>query len=304
MFHTKFCDVEFSNPLVLASGILGVTGKTLAQVAQKGAGGVTTKSLWMKRHKGHKNPVIIADDSYMLNAVGLPDAGIEKSREEIKIFRQESDVPLIANIVAGSIKEFSEITQLAVELSPDIIEVNISCPNVQKEFPDLFSGSYSFAERITKTVKQHSKNIPVSIKLSPNVANIADVAKACEENGADAITAINTLGPGMRIQPELRTPILKNTVGGVSGPALFPISLRCVWDIFSAVNIPIIGLGGVTTGRDAIEMFLAGATLIGVGTALHFRGEDAFHLIKEEMESFCKKEGIKDISEIIGKAHK
>ncbi len=301
--QTTFCGISFENPLVLASGILGVTGETMADVVNRGAGGVTTKSWWVTKHEGHKNPVIIANDSYLMNAVGLPDAGIEKSREEITEYRKHTNAPIIANIVAGSVEDFTKITQKATQLHPDIIEVNISCPNVKKEFGNLFSGSCHFAEQMTKSVKNHAGDIPVSIKLSPNVANIADVARACEANGADAITAINTVGPGLRINPELRTPILHNTFGGVSGPAILPIALRCVWDIYEAVKIPIIGTGGITTGRDAIEMLLAGGTLLGVGTALHFRGKDAFSLISQEMEEFCQAEGVKHISELIGAAH-
>lgn len=303
VLNTTFCGVEFQNPLVLASGVLGVTGGTMADVVEKGAGGVTSKSWWVRKHEGHANPVIIVDEHAMLNAVGLPDAGIEKSREEIREFRKVCNAPFIANIVAGSVEDFEEITQKAVELNPDILEVNISCPNVKEEFGDLFSGGCMFAEKMTQAVKKHAGEIPVSVKLSPNVANIAEVAKACETNGANAITAINTVGPGMRIHPEMRKPILKNKTGGVSGPAILPIALRCVWDIYEAVQIPIIATGGITTGRDAIEMLLAGGTLLGVGSAVHFRGEDAFDIIAKEMEEFCEKEGVKNIAELIGGAH-
>lgn len=275
----------------------------MAEAVNTGAGGATTKSLWVRGHKGHTNPVIIADDHAMLNAVGLPDGGIQKAREEVKDYRASCDAPLIANIVAGSTKDFAQITELAVELEPDVIEVNISCPNVAEEFGDLFSSGVESAAKMTKIVKQYSRGIPVTMKLSPNVPNIANVAKACEGEGADAITAINTLGPGMRINPELRQPILKNRKGGVSGPAILPIAIRCVWDIYEAVNIPIIGTGGITTGRDAIEMILAGATLCGVGSAVHFRGKEAFGLIQKEIEEFCQKEGITDLEEIRGKAH-
>ncbi|QQS58862.1 dihydroorotate dehydrogenase [Candidatus Peregrinibacteria bacterium] len=304
ILSSQFCGVSFENPFVLASGYLGVTGAGMADVVFRGAGGVTTKSWWEKAHKGHANPVIIANEHAILNAVGLPDAGIEKSREEIAEYRKRTKAPIIVSIVAPSPEEYGEITKLAAELSPDILEVNISCPNVKEEFCDLFSGNTRLAEVITKSVKKESKNIPVSIKLSPNVPNIAEVARACEANGADAITAINTVGPGMRIDPELRTPILKNKTGGVSGPAIFPIALRCVWDIFQAVDIPIVGTGGICSGRDVAEMMLAGATLCGIGSALHYRGTDAFRLLSEELEEFCQKEGVKNVSELIGGAHR
>lgn len=276
----------------------------MAEVVQKGAGGVTSKSWWVSRHEGHKNPVLIANENYMLNAVGLPDAGIEKSRQEITEFRSHCNAPFIANIVAGSVEDFSRITEVVVPLKPDVIEVNISCPNVKKEFGNLFLGSCGLAEEMTKAVKKYSQEIPVSVKLSPNVSNIADVAKACEQSGANAITAINTVGPGMRIEPRLRKPVLKNMFGGVSGPAILPVAIRCVWEIFEAVDIPIIGTGGITSGEDAIEMMLAGATLLGVGSAVHYRGQDAFSLIAKEMEAFCEEEQIKNISECIGSAHK
>lgn len=304
ILSTTFCGISFENPFVLASGYVGVTGAGMADVVAHGAGGVTTKSWWANAHKGHANPVIIANEHVILNAVGLPDAGIEKSREEIKEYRSRTKAPIIASIVAPSPEEYGEIARLAAELAPDMIEVNISCPNVKEEFRDLFSGNVKLAEVITKSVKKEVKNIPFSVKLSPNVTDIGEVARACEANGANAITAINTVGPGMRIDPELRVPILKNKTGGVSGPGILPIALRCVWDIFRAVRIPIIGTGGICSGRDAVEMLLAGATLLGIGSALHYRGKEAFRILTEELEEFCKKEGIKNISELVGGAHK
>jgi len=304
MFETTFCGVKFKNPIVLASGVWGVTGKNLADAIARGAGGATTKSLWLAPHAGHQNPVIIADDAAMLNAVGLPDGGIEKARAEIADFRAATDAPLIANIVAGSPDDFSKIAEMAAELAPDIIEINISCPNVKKEFGDLFASGEKSAELFTKIVKKKVGQIPVSVKLSPNVPNIGAVARAAENAGADAITAINTVGPGMRINPELRAPILKNKFGGVSGPAILPIAIAKVFEIYAAVKIPIIATGGICRGRDAIEMILAGGTLLGVGSAVHFRGENCFAEIAAEMREFCEKEGVKNLSEIRGAAHK
>jgi dihydroorotate dehydrogenase (NAD+) catalytic subunit len=304
ILDTEFCGIRFKNPLVLASGILGVTGGSMAKAAQSGSGGVTSKSWWLGEHMGHANPVIIADQYAMLNAVGLPDAGIEKSREEIAAFREYCpNTPFIASLVAPSVEEFEELTRHVVEMQPDAIEINISCPNVKSEFGELFDGDCKTAESMTAAVKKHSQGIPVSTKLSPNVKNIGNVAKACEAAGANAITAINTVGPGMRISPELRAPILKNKMGGVSGPAILPIAIRCVYEIYEAVKIPIVGTGGITTGRDAVEMLLAGATLLGVGSAIHYRGQEAFRLINEEIEVFCQKEGVNNIQELVGGAH-
>ena len=303
MLHTDFCGLSFANPLVLASGIWGVTGKNLADAVARGAGGATTKSLWIRPHAGHKNPVILADEYAMLNAVGLPDGGIQKAREEIADYRKLTNASLIANIVAGSPDDFAEIAELAAELNPDVIEVNISCPNVKAEFGDLFASGIKSAETFTKIVKEKVGKIPVSVKLSPNVPQIGEVAKAAENAGADAITAINTVGPGMRINPELRAPILKNKFGGVSGPAILPIAIAKVFEIFAAVKIPIIATGGITSGRDAIEMIMAGGTLLGIGSAVHFRGADCFAQITTEMTEWCEKEGVKNLSEIRGAAH-
>lgn len=302
-FEIEFCKVKFENPLVLVSGVLGVTGNSLKMVAESGAGGVTTKSIWLKEHQGHPNPVIIATEHWMLNAVGLPDAGVEKAREEIAVFRKGSKKPLIASIVGGKFDDFAEIAEAMNEIKPDIIEVNISCPNVQSEFGRPFACFIPDAAKVTEIVKKRVKNIPVVVKLSPNVPNIGEIAKACETAGADAIAAINTVGPGMAIDIEMRRPILANKVGGVSGPAIKPIAVKAIYDIYASVKVPIIGMGGVINGRDAIELMMAGATLVGVGTALYYRDIGAFSGILGEMKSWCEENGVKNLKEIIGAAH-
>jgi dihydroorotate dehydrogenase (NAD+) catalytic subunit len=300
--ETIFCGVKFKNPLVLASGVLGVTGASLRNVAVCGAGGVTTKSIWLYEHKGHPNPVIIANEHYMLNAVGLPDAGIEKAKLEIGSFLKNKPVPLIANIVAAKIDDFGLVAEKVAELNPDIIEVNISCPNVEDEFGKPFACSRVDAAAVTKIVRAKTK-LPIVVKLSPNVNNIVEIAKAVVDAGADGITAINTVGPGMMIDIETRQPILANKVGGVSGPAIKPIAIKAVYDIHKALpHVPIIGTGGVLTGEDAIEMIMAGATLIGVGTAVYYRDVKCFGLIAAEMEKWGKARKIKNLGEIRGKA--
>lgn len=302
--ETIFCGVKFRNPLVLASGVLGVTGASLRNVVKTGgAGGVTTKSIWRQGHLGHPNPVIIANDHFMLNAVGLPDAGIEKAYIEIGEYMKNKPAPLIANIVESRIEDFAEVAALVDALHPDIIEVNISCPNVEDEFGKPFSCSRVDAAAVTAAVRRRTK-IPITIKLSPNVMNIAEIAKAVVDAGADGITAINTVGPGMLIDLETREPILANKVGGVSGPAIKPIAIKAVYDIHKAVpKTPIIGTGGVLTGEDALEMIMAGATLVGVGTAVYYRDIICFKLIAEEMKKWGKAHGIKDLGKIRGTAH-
>ena len=301
--ETTFCGVKFKNPLVLASGVLGVTGASLRFVVENGAGGVTTKSIWREGHLGHPNPVIIANDHFMLNAVGLPDAGIEKAHIEIGEYMKNKPAPLIANIVEARIQDFAEVAEKVTALKPDIIEVNISCPNVEDEFGKPFSCSRVDAAAVTAAVRKRTK-LPIVIKLSPNVMNIVEIAKAVVDAGADGICAINTVGPGLLIDIETREPVLANKVGGVSGPAIKPISIKAVYDIHKALpKVPIIGTGGIITGADAIEMTMVGATLIGVGTAVYYRDVQCFRLIAEEMVKWGKAHKIKELEQLRGVAH-
>lgn len=303
----KFCGVEFLNPLVLASGILGITASSWRNVVKNGAGGVTTKSLWLNPHKGHKNPVIIANEHYMLNAVGVPDAGTEKAREEIGKFLKFKSAPVIANIIAGSVKDFGETAEEIAKIRPHILEVNISCPNVEDEFGKPFACVAADAARVTKEVKSRISKmrlkIPVVVKLSPNVEDIVEIARAVVDAGADGLTVMNSLGPGMAINIETRLPVLSNKVGGLTGPALKPLAVKYIYDIRRAFpRIPIIGTGGVITGADAIEMMMAGATLVGIGTGIYYRGAGIFKKITDEMEKWCVKNKVKKISGIIGAA--
>lgn len=304
----NFCGVKFRNPLVLASGILGITASSWRNVVANGAGGITTKSLWLREHKGHRNPVIIANQYYMLNAVGVPDAGVEKAREEIGKFLTLRQAPIIANIIAGTVRDFGETAAQIAKIKPHILEVNISCPNVEDEFGKPFACVAANAARVMQEVKKRLKGcgakIPVSIKLSPNVENIVDIARACVDAGADALTVMNSIGPGMAINIETHEPILSNKVGGLTGPALKPLAVKYIYDIHRALpKTPIIGTGGVLTGEDAIELIEAGATLIGIGTGVYFRGAEIFKKITEEMQKWCNKNKVKKISNIIGILH-
>jgi len=291
-------------PTVLASGILGVTSATWKSVVKSGAGGITTKSVWLEEHKGHPNPTIITTDSWMMNAVGLPDAGVEKAEEEIADYVKEKPAPLIVSIVAGKVEDFSIIAEKIAKLPVDILEVNISCPNVEDEFGLPFACVSKDAKTVTKLVKETvatvNKDLPVVIKLSPNVTNIIEIANACAEGGADGFCLINTLGPGLAINLETRMPILANKVGGISGPAIKPLAIKKVYDVYNATKLPIIGTGGVTTGEDALEMMMAGATLVGIGAGVYYRGADVFRKVTKEMNDWLDKNGVADISDIIG----
>lgn len=304
----NFCNIHFPNPLILASGILGVTGKSFDYTVQKGAGGITTKSIWKNPHPGHKNPTMFGTPQYFMNAVGLSDAGIKKATEELGEYIPNRKAPLIVNIVGGKKEEFRDIAEAIEEMEhrPDLLEVNISCPNVEDEFGKPFACDIASASEVTKLVRE-STNIPFSVKLSPNVFHIGEIAKSVVDAGADAITAINTVGPGMRWNIDLKAPILKNTVGGVSGPAIFPLAVKAVYDIYAAIRetgCPIIATGGVTSGRDALEIMMAGGTLVGVGTAIYYEGDEFWEKATIEMKDWLEKEGVENVGDIIGAFHR
>lgn len=302
-----FCGVKFKNPLVLASGILGITASSWKRAVQNGAGGITTKSLWLGEHKGHPNPVIIANEHYMLNAVGVPDAGTEKAREEIGKFLKSNEAPIIANIIAASIHDFGETAEQIAKIKPHILEVNISCPNVEDEFGKPFACVAGDAAKVTKEVKNRvskmGMKIPVIIKLSPNVEDIVAIARACADAGADGFTVMNSLGPGLALDINTRKPILANRVGGITGPALKPLAVKYVYEIHKALKLPIIGVGGILTGEDAIEIMMAGATLVGIGTGVYYRGQDVFKKVADEMSKWCASRKISKLRDVISAAH-
>src|SRR3989344_6771458 len=297
--------IRFKNPTVLASGIWGITASSWQEVARNGAGAVTTKSLWAKEHKGNPNPTIISTEHWMLNAVGVPDAGPEKAREEIGEYMKQHPAPLIANIIGLSAEEFAEIARALAPLKPDAFEVNLSTPTFLKLRGKLFAEDEKEVAEILGSVRKEIGSIPMFVKLTPNVPNIGEIANAAVRAGADGITAINTVGPGMAIDLKSRMPILAAHKGGLSGPALKPIAIRCIAEIYEATEgkVPIIGTGGVYTGEDAIELLLAGASLVGIGTAIGDRGATIFADVCREIETWCDQEGVNDIKELVGSMH-
>lgn len=300
---TKICQVKFSAPTILASGILGMTASSMINVVKNGAGGVITKSVSLKSRKGHQAPIILPlENNLLINAVGLSNAGIDEVKNEIINFKKRCEAPLIVSIFASRLKEFGQVAKKVSSLKPDLIEINISCPNVEDEFGLPFGTDASLAAKITKEVKRNSSQ-PIIIKLTPNVSSIVKIALAVEKAGADAIAAINTLGPGMVIDLESRKPILANKVGGLSGPLIKPIAVRCVYQIYQAVKIPIIGVGGITNGEDVIEMMMAGAQAVEIGSAVNHDGPGVFKKINQEISYWLKKHHYRQIKEIIGQAH-
>jgi dihydroorotate dehydrogenase (NAD+) catalytic subunit len=301
---TEICGVRLSNPTILASGILGLSGDVLARVARSGAGAVITKSCSLKPRVGHPNPVVVDYGAGVINAVGLANPGVEAMVAEIRRAREllgPAGIPIIASIFANSIYDFGTTARYISEAEPDLIEANISCPNVEEEFGQIFSSTPYVAGQVTRRVKSATK-IPIIVKLSPNVPNIAEVAKAVVAAGADAISAINTVGPGMLVDVETGTPVLSNRVGGMSGPAIRPLAVRCVYDICNAVSVPVIGIGGITDGRDAAEMISVGATAVGVGTAVYRRGIEVFELMTTELRQLMARIGLSSLAELRGRA--
>jgi len=297
----RFLDLALNNPTVLASGILGTSATLLERTAHCGAGAVTAKSCGPEPRAGHPNPVSVDWGGGVINAIGLTNPGAE---EEVHLLRESKallvplGVPLIASIFAPTVAQFGEVARIISQAQPDLIEVNISCPNVGDEFGTPFAGSTDSAAAVTAAVKAVT-TIPISVKLAPNVPSIARIAAAAVEAGADAITAVNTM-PGMIIDAEAGRPVLSNRMGGISGPALKPVALRCVAEIAAAVSVPIIGTGGVTTGRDAAEMIMAGATAVGVGTAVWYRGPEAFQQITAELGAFMARQGYPNLESMRG----
>ncbi len=300
--ETKIAGVRLKNPTVLAAGILGVTGASLVNVARSGAGAVTTKSIGLEERGGHPNPVIVEFESGLMNAVGLSNPGVDGFLDEVRHAVKEAGVPVIASVFGRTAEEFGIVAGRISEVKPDLIELNISCPNVGDELGRPFGTEPRTAARVTEIVKNSTK-VPVIVKLTPNAADIAAVARAAEQAGADALSAVNTLGPGMMIDIRAAKPVLANRRGGLSGPAIRPIAVRCVYDIYEAVNIPLLGMGGVTTGKDAVEMLMAGASAVGLGSAVHYRGISVFRKVCDEIREFMEQEGYRGIKSLIGRAH-
>ncbi len=292
----KVAGVEFSNPLIAASGTFGFGMEYGEFYPLSVLGGISCKGITLKRRDGNPPPRIAETPSGMLNAVGLQNPGVDVFiREDLPWLKKQNTV-IIANIAGNTIEEYCEMAEKLSETDVDMIELNISCPNV-KHGGVQFGTSCESVGNITAEVRKHCKK-PLIIKLSPNVTDIASIAQSAEANGADAISMINTL-TGMRIDINSRRPIIHNNTGGMSGPAVFPIAVRMVWQVANAVKLPIIGMGGISTWEDAVEMLIAGATALQIGTVL-FSDPYAPIKISEGLNAFLDKNGIKSVTELTG----
>ena len=293
--------VALKNPLIAASGAFGFGEEYSAFYPISVLGGVSSKGLTLAPRPGNPPPRIAETPSGMLNSVGLQNPGIDHViAEELPALRKIFHKPIMANISGFSLDEYVECCAKA-DASPhtDLIEVNVSCPNVHHGGMS-FGTDPNMVYDVTRAVKAVCKK-PVYLKLSPNVTDIVSIAKACQEGGADGLSLINTL-MGMRIDLKKRAPILANTTGGLSGPAIFPVALRMVWQVYEAVDLPIIGMGGVQTAEDVVEMMLAGATAVQVGAA-NLVNPYACQEIVQTLPSLLERLGVQDINELIGGAH-
>ena len=291
--------LKLRNPVMLAAGILGMSHETLRRVYESGAGAVVTKSIGLEPRAGFSNPTVVGVDCGLINAMGLPNPGAKEFGGEIEKLKGEG-VCVIASVYGFTTEEYVEVAKILSGAGADAIELNCSCPHVSKV--GLIGQSPELVREVTEAVKD-AVSVPVYVKLTPNVTDIASVAKAAEEAGADAVTAINTV-KALAIDIELQRPILSATFGGLSGPAIKPIALRAVYEIYKAVEIPVIGVGGIKNWRDAIEFHLAGATATQIGTAIYLKGTRVFKEITEGIKRYLKRKGYKSIKEIIGKANK
>lgn len=292
----KIAGVEFSNPLIAASGTFGF-GKEYGEFYPLSKlGGISCKGITLKRRDGNPPPRIAETPSGILNAVGLQNPGVDVFINDDLPWLKQQNTIVIANIAGNTPEEYCEMAEKLSSTDVDMIEMNISCPNV-KSGGVQFGTSCESVGSITNAVRKHCTK-PLIVKLSPNVTDIAEIAKSAEANGADAISMINTL-TGMRIDINTKRPIIRNNTGGMSGPAVFPVAVRMVWQVSNAVKIPIIGMGGISTWQDAVEMMIAGASALQIGTVF-FSDPYAPIKIAEGINEYLDKNGMKSVTELTG----
>ena len=301
LLSTTFAGLKLANPVALASGILGYSGDSLQRVAEAGAGAVITKSVGVGPRPGYPNPTVVQAEAGLINAVGLPNPGINDFAEEIKYAKTVLRVPLIVSVFGYTAEEYAGVALKAVEAGADAVELNVSCPHVKDTGHEIGQHPQALEEVVEKV--RDSVRKPVIVKLSPNVSDIVEVAKTAVRAGADALTAINTV-KAMAIDVETQFPVLSNIKGGLSGPAIKPIALRCVYDIFEAdLKVPVFGCGGITNWKDAVEFLLAGASAVQVGTGVALEDPCLFAGLNKGIQSYLMRKGYGSVKEIVGLAH-
>ena len=295
----ELCGVTLNNPVMTASGTFGSGEEYAGFVDLNQLGAVVTKGVANVPWEGNPTPRVAETYGGMLNAIGLQNPGIDLFIERDIPFLKQFDTKIIVNVCGHAVQEYVEVVERLSDQPVDMLEINISCPNV-KEGGIAFGQDARMVEEITREIKRHARQ-PVIMKLSPNVADIAEMARAAEAGGADALSMINTI-TGMKIDIHRRCFVLANRTGGLSGPAVHPVAVRMVYQSAQAVKIPIIGMGGIRTADDAIEMILAGATAVAVGTA-NFTNPKATLEILAGIRGYMDEYQVDDIRELIGAVH-
>ena len=293
----NFAGIEMKNPVTVASGTFGY-GREYADFFELGKlGAVITKGTSLKPKSGNKPSRVCETASGMLNSIGLQNPGVEYFAKNDLPFLRKFDTAIIVNACGSTIDEYVELCKILNTLDIDGVELNLSCPNVKKGCM-AFGNTYDGVKEVTSQVRKVLDK-PLIVKLTPNVTNIAEIAKAVEDAGADGVSLINTL-LGMKIDINKRKPVLANNTGGLSGPAIKPVAVRMVYQVAQAVKIPILGMGGIVNGEDAIEFMLAGASAISIGAGNFISPTTSIDTIKQ-IEEYMKKNNIEDINEIVGK---
>ncbi|MBR2557997.1 MAG: dihydroorotate dehydrogenase [Methanobrevibacter sp.] len=300
MLKTDVCGVEFRNPLMLAAGIMGSNASSMNWILKSGAAGVVSKSFSLNPHPGYANPTTVAVDGGIINAIGLSNPGVDNFKEELKRIERQDNV-VIASIYGATPDEFSTLVG-QVQDYVDMIELNISCPHAMEGYGATIGQSCDLSHTIVSASKNAS-DVPIIAKLTPNVTDITEIARTCEDAGADALSLINTLGPGTKINIDVARPVLSNKFGGMSGKPIKPIAISNVYSVYEAVDIPLIGVGGIYTFEDVVEFIFAGARAVQIGTAIMDEGVDVFNRINVGLERFMEEKGYSSIDEMVGIAH-
>lgn len=293
----NFAGIEMKNPVTVASGTFGY-GREMSQFFDLSQlGGIITKGTTLKPRSGNKPPRVCETTGGMLNSIGLQNPGVEFFAQNDLPFLRKFDTAVIVNACGSTIEEYVELCKILDKLDIDGVELNLSCPNVNAGCM-AFGNTYDGVKEVTSQVRKVLQK-PLIVKLTPNVTNIAEIARAVEEAGADGVSLINTL-LGMKIDVHTRKPVLANNTGGLSGPAIKPVAVRMVYQVAQAVNLPILGMGGIVNGEDAIEFMLAGANAISIGAGNFVSPTTSIDTISQ-IEDYMKKYNIQDINDIVGK---
>ena len=293
--------LRLANPTMLASGILGYSVETFESIAKGGAGAIVTKSVGLKPREGYPNPTVVQVSSGLMNAMGLPNPGIQEFVQEIRKAKAALNVPLIVSVYGFSPDEYARVAGGAVAAGADAIELNVSCPHVKETGSEIGQSSQVLIQVVRKV--KDTVNKPVFVKLSPNVTSMEEIAEAAANAGADALTIMNTV-KALVIDAETMMPILANKTGGLSGPAVKPIALRHVYSVYERVKVPIIGCGGISNWQDAVEFLLAGASAVQIGTAISAIGPAVFEKVARGISKYLKRKGLRSVSEIVGLSHR